>query len=183
MVSEWFPSGFRVVSEWFPSGFRVVSEWFWRVPNLSEDLFGGLSRVLGPSNLSGGLSGGLSGDHLFFGLDPRLSAVDTYLRLLDSRESPVSSVLTDLREGVLETSASTRCMGVRRDLVEIQRRAILAVPDEVSDLSIEHPVAGHRQEGVQPPAVCGSDLPPHSQQLVPHLTSLPSGVCPSLTTQ
>ena len=57
VVSEWFPSGFRVVSEWFPSGFRVVSEWFWRVPNLSEDLSGGLSRVLGPSKLSGRLSG------------------------------------------------------------------------------------------------------------------------------
>ena len=72
-------SGFRVVSERFPSGFRVVSEWFWRVPNLSEDLSGGLSRVLGPSKLSGvvrgfvrafgpselsggGLSGGLSGE-------------------------------------------------------------------------------------------------------------------------
>ena len=42
MVSEWFPSGFRVVSERF---FRVVSEWVWRVPNLSEDLSGGLSQV------------------------------------------------------------------------------------------------------------------------------------------
>ena len=33
------------------------SEWLWRVPNLSEDLSGGLSRVFGPSKLSGGLSG------------------------------------------------------------------------------------------------------------------------------
>ena len=63
LPSEWFPSGFervpsgfRVVSEWFPSGFRVVSKWFWRVPNLSEDLSGGLSRVFRTSKLSGGLS-------------------------------------------------------------------------------------------------------------------------------
>ena len=55
-----------MVSERFPSGFRVVSAWFWRVPNLSEDLSGGLSpegcpgvwgvRAFGPSKLSGGLS-------------------------------------------------------------------------------------------------------------------------------
>ena len=51
-----------MVSERFPSGFRVVSEWFWRVPNLFEDLSGGLSRVFGTSKLSGGLSGGLSGE-------------------------------------------------------------------------------------------------------------------------
>ena len=43
-----------MVSERFPSGFRVVSEWFWHVPNLSEDLSGGLSRVFGTSKLSGG---------------------------------------------------------------------------------------------------------------------------------
>lgn len=49
----------------------------------------------------------------------------------------------------LRTPACTRYMGVRHDLVKsLQRRAILAVPNELSSLSIELPIARHRQKSV-----------------------------------
>ena len=28
MVSNWFPTGFRLIFDWFQTGFRLVSEWF-----------------------------------------------------------------------------------------------------------------------------------------------------------